>query len=387
MAKRVHWLKDIDLDEISAVDVGANRKRFRYFKSEGGPGMKSVHARRRGKQEEPPPEETPVDETQPESPMMEEGVALYPWEQCVRDMEVAFSKDDGPRVAALLLAKYGEGENGSIKMPSDIDPIEAAKAAIGEAKGLLKESPLLRPEGNAKATTATKSAMLGALSEFFSDLLPRGKKVSGHKSAGAAVADAEDEDQDGVDVGAQILEELQKLNSSISGTKAKAKPKGKTKPKPGKFKVKPKSRSKDADEDESPDEDDDEEPKDKTKSDGDDSDAEDDSDEEEEVKEDADADDEDEGAEKGELAEVAKAIRSVGKSLKDINQRLDLLEEAGPRRRGKSSAIHDEDDDAEPTVHRSFLFPGARMDHKAVEPYVKSVKERAKARERSPKVA
>lgn len=218
MAKEIYWIKDIDVEEVSAVNLAANRKRFSLFKSADGGDMRDgIHSRRTKQDGTPPPEEMPADQTPadqtPTEPVVEDGVVLYPWQQAVEDMSTAFSMDDGPRIAALLLAKFGEGSNGAIKLPADADPVEEAKMAITEGEKLMSAKPLLNPDGNAKATTVTKTAAkagaLQALGEFFAALGIGTKTNKPTKKKDGATATAEPEN-------ATILAELRKLNAHMA---------------------------------------------------------------------------------------------------------------------------------------------------------------------------
>lgn len=119
MAKleEVHWLKNLDVEEVSVVDVPANRRPFRYFKREGT-NVSKVRAHRMAKQIGDPddlPGVAPSDGEAPGmEPVIEEGIHLYPWGQAVSDMAAAFSTDDAPRIAGLLLAKYVEVDRKSV---------------------------------------------------------------------------------------------------------------------------------------------------------------------------------------------------------------------------------------------------------------------------------
>lgn len=399
MANGIRWIKDIEVEEISAVDLAANRKRFRHFKRVAGEGRGSAQekarhayhtaamerclkhlldqgyneerahkicyaamgegankegkvARRlhgkllRGKQqeeelEEAPPAEEPMAEGAPEA-VIEEGVTLYPWEQCIGDMTTAHSTDDAPRICGAMLAKFGEGPQGEIRLPSGMDPVEAAQQAIEEGKALMKEDPLLRPEPRKAATTATKSAVRAALREVFGEL-DLGKLLAGFKAktktkatkAGAATAEAGTE----TDTVEKLLAEIQKLNAALLGKepKPKGKPKGEEDEEAlTEEELKVLGLTPPADKEE-----DDEE------------------DEEEGGAEGAGAkEDEEEDEEEGAEASVPgtkrdRQIRALTKAVGLILERIDEIEAQKPRRSGgRTKAIHLEDDDDEPEVTR-----------------------------------
>lgn len=322
MAKTIRWLVDPTVEEVSAVDLAANRKHFRLFKRGGTmkKGGAGGHARSVAKGD--------PDDFQPEWDA-EEGVTLYPWGQAVADMSTAFSTDDGPRIAALLLAKYGEGPNAEIRLPSGIDPMEAATLAIEEGKGLMKDNPLLMPE--AKGTKATKSAVRSVLAEFF------GKKAVDVKKCGAtATADS--------DLALQLKTlngHLAALNATPAGTVTDAKAKGKISP------------VVEEEEDEAGIEV------------SDDGDGDDDGDEEEET----------ENAGEDFAKAVKEDIGALVGAVKELAERMNAMESSVAKRsRGVSKAQHSGeaagDKSGKPTTYYSTIL-GAEMPMDKVEPFLK----------------
>lgn len=324
MAKTIRWLKDPTVEEVSAVDLAANRKHFRLFKR-GGTMKKGAGGHARVAKGDP-------DDFEPEW-SAEGGVTLYPWQQAVADMSTAFSTDDGPRIAALLLAKYGEGPNAEIRLPSGIDPMEAATLAIEEAKNLMKDNPLLMPE--AKGTKATKSAVREVLAEFFGK-----KKAVAVNKCGTATADAD------------LAAELKALNAHLAAlntapadkaTATATKPKGK----PAPVVV-------EEDEEENP----------ETIGDGDD-DGDDEGDEEEEV----------ENANEDFAKAVKEDIGALVGAVKELAQRMNAMESTVAKRsRGVSKAQHSGeaagDKSGKPTTYYSSIL-GADMPMEKVEPFLK----------------
>jgi hypothetical protein len=328
MAKSIRWLR-ADVREVSGVDAGANRKDWLFFKRSD--------RKREGDDMDRGTGQINKQESQVE-PIIEEGIALYPWNQGVEDMSAAFSIDDAPRVLGLLLAKFGEGPDATIKLPAGVDPVEAARAAIEEGKSLMAANPLLRPEGNARATTATKSAVKAALIEGLKELglhklvKPKTVKKAAAEDEGGGVAVAESD----------LLAEIKTLNGHLASLASAPKP----------------VRAKEEDEDD-----------------------EDvvgvgrDKDTDEEV--DQDEEEEDEASEEG--TDVEKAVMAhlhdISNKLESFSDRLAKVEKRMAKSaRGMSRAQHDEDDDAHDGAPRKGKYfstlAGSYFDREKVEPYI-----------------
>jgi hypothetical protein len=161
MAKQISRISDIEVHVVDGVDLPANRKRFKLFKSMGKEEGMDSRRRMLGKQEAPA-----VSPTGPAAQGAPAGGG-YPWEACLKDIGATYNAVDAPRVCSLMLAKYG-GDSVTILLPDGTDPKEAAQKAIDEAGDLLEERPLLsKDEGGKKVestvTQQVKRVLAGAL--------------------------------------------------------------------------------------------------------------------------------------------------------------------------------------------------------------------------------
>lgn len=177
MPRSIQWLDDGVVDEVSGVDLAANRKRFRFFKGYGGHGriVKDQYV-----DAGEPVVPTDMAGNELPAPLVEEGVLYYPWYQAIQDLSIAYSEEDAPRIAGLLLAKYGEGPYMEIKLPAGADVLEEAAAAIKEGESLMSTNPLLRTTPRDGVAPAKKNAALALLKELgLDELLAKFRKADG----------------------------------------------------------------------------------------------------------------------------------------------------------------------------------------------------------------
>lgn len=205
MAKQISQIKEIEVHVVDGVDLPANRKRFKLFKSVSGK-EEGMDPRRRmlGKQEVPAgPPATPVGQGAP-------AAGGYGWESCLKDIGATYNAVDAPRVCSLMLAKYG-GDSVTILLPDGTDPKEAAQKAIDEAGDLLEERPLLAKGEGGKKVEATVTQQV---KRIFAGAL-------GWSSKAQAAAQAVDAVEGGTAVaappaGVPLNAEQQELNKSMN---------------------------------------------------------------------------------------------------------------------------------------------------------------------------